>query len=126
MTIGKKWILATIRTPELKYRNVYSWAEDGDIAEELESDEVLILTANGERGYAFYHAFRYHGEQSFRKAFYGVIFRVEETEYGSHNTELSADVIENVYAWQRMPGITDDAETEDIQTNKIYGEIVPL
>ena len=44
MKINEKWILLEDQKPELKYRSVYADAQEGEIAEEEESELAIFIT----------------------------------------------------------------------------------
>ena len=105
MKINEKWILLEDQKPELKYRSVYADAQDGEIAEEEESERVLVLSGNGDIGAAFYNTYRIKGDDTVKVTFPGVWFRTQKTESGITNADLEEADLTDIYAWQPLPEI---------------------
>ena len=103
--LDEKWILLEDRKPEFKYRSVYADACDGEIAEEEESDRVLIVSYDGEIGVGFYNEYKIKGEDETRSVFPGCWLRTRTTEYGVTNAAMEESNLEDIYAWQPLPEI---------------------
>ena len=106
-TINEKWILLEERKPELRYRCVYTNAEDGDLAEEEESDRVFLLSYDGEIGIGSYNEYKMKGETETEAVFSGCWLRTKKTEFGVCNDELEEAYLENVCAWRPLPEILE-------------------
>jgi len=105
MKINEKWILLEDRKPELKYRSVYADAQDGEIAEEEESERVLVLSADGDIGTAYYNTYRVKGDDGIRETFPGIWFRTQKLESGITNAGCEETDLTDIYAWQPLPEI---------------------
>lgn len=106
--MNEKWILWEDLKPALKYRSVYEDAAEGEIAEEEESDRVLVLSADGEIGIGFYNEYKVKGVDEIRTVIPGCWLRTEKTEYGVTNTRLEETNLQDVYAWQPLPEIFEE------------------